>query len=211
MTDEESSDSTGRPALDQGSVVMAAVLFEGGLAPLALGLGWLLGRSPLEGFSWSIRDAFLGVVAALPMYAAFQILMRWPIRPLTRIRRFFEAELTPLFGSRPDSDLALIALAAGVGEEMLFRGVFQGALAHWLGPWEGLVAASLLFGLVHPITATYVVVAGLLGAYLGTVWIFSGNLLVVMIAHAVYDFLALRALFRGRLLSVPAAERKIPD
>lgn len=211
MTDEERSDSTGRPALDQGTVVVAAVLFEGGLAPLALAIGWLLGQSPLEGFTWSIRDTFLGVVAALPMYAMFQLLMRWPIRPLQRIRHFFEAELTPLFGSRPDSDLALIALAAGVGEEMLFRGVLQGGLAQWLGTWEGLVAASLLFGLVHPITVTYVFVAGLLGAYLGAVWIFSGNLLVVMIAHAVYDFLALRTLFRGRMLSMPVADRQIPS
>lgn len=191
-------------------VVVAAVLFEGGLAPLALALGWLLGRSPLEGFSWSIRDAILGVLAALPMYAMFQLLMRWPIGPLKRIRRFFEDELTPLFGSRPDSDLALISVAAGVGEEMLFRGVLQGVLSLWLGTWEGMVAASVLFGLVHPITATYVLVAGLLGAYLGTVWIFSGNLLVVMIAHALYDFLALRALFRRRLLSPTAVDRQIP-
>ncbi|WP_406697573.1 CPBP family intramembrane glutamic endopeptidase [Singulisphaera sp. Ch08] len=210
MTEEETSNSTDLHTPDQGMVVVAAVLFEGGLAPLALALGWLLGRSPLEGFSWSIRDAILGVLAALPMYAMFQLLMRWPIGPLKRIRRFFEDELTPLFGSRPDSDLALISVAAGVGEEMLFRGVLQGVLSLWLGTWEGMVAASVLFGLVHPITATYVLVAGLLGAYLGTVWIFSGNLLVVMIAHALYDFLALRALFRRRLLSPTAVDRQIP-
>jgi membrane protease YdiL (CAAX protease family) len=89
-------------------------------------------------------------------------------------------------------------MAAGVGEEMLFRGVLQGVLARWLGTWEGLAVASLLFGLLHPISTTYVVVAGLLGAYLGAVWILSGNLLVVVIAHAVYDYLALRALFRDR-------------
>ncbi|SIO45466.1 hypothetical protein SAMN05444166_4867 [Singulisphaera sp. GP187] len=211
MTDEEKSDSTDRPTPDQGAVVVAAVLFEGGLAPLALAIGRLVGQPPLEGFTWSIRDAFLGVLAALPMYAAFQVLMRWRIGPLDRIRRFFEAELTPLLGSRPDADLALIALAAGVGEEMLFRGVLQGGLAHWLGTWEGLVAASLLFGLLHPITTTYVLVAGLLGAYLGAVWIFSGNLLVVMIAHALYDFLALRTLLRGRVLATPAADRQIPS
>lgn len=210
MTDEETSDSTGRPGLDPGAVLVAAVLFEGGLAPLALALGWLLGRSPLQGFSWSIRDGFLGVLAAMPMYAMFQLLVRWPIRPLERIRLFFEAELVPLFGARPDSDLALIAIAAGVGEEMLFRGVVQAALSQWLGSWEGLAVASLLFGLVHPISMTYMLVAGLLGAYLGLVWILTGNLLVVMIAHALYDFLALRALLRGRLLSPPPADRQNP-
>jgi membrane protease YdiL (CAAX protease family) len=198
VTDEETSNSAGHDAPDQGRVVVAAVLFEAGLAPLALLIGWLLGRSPLEGFTWSIRDAVLGLLAALPMYGLFRLLMRWPIGPLEHLKRFFAETLTPLLGSRPDSDLALISMAAGVGEEMLFRGVLQGVLARWLGTWEGLAVASLLFGLLHPISTTYVVVAGLLGAYLGAVWILSGNLLVVVIAHAVYDYLALRALFRDR-------------
>jgi membrane protease YdiL (CAAX protease family) len=199
VADEETSNSTDHHDPDQGRVVVAAVLFEAGLAPLALLIGRLLGRSPLEGFTWSIRDAFLGLLAALPMYALFRLLMRWPIGPLERLKRFFAEALTPLLGSRPDSDLALISIAAGLGEEMLFRGVLQAVLARWLGTWEGLAAASLLFGLLHPISTTYVVVAGLLGAYLGAVWILSGNLLVVVIAHAVCDYLALRALFRDRV------------
>lgn len=183
---------------DQGRIVTAAILFEGALAPAALLLGWLLGRPPLIGFGWSFRDVVLGVLAALPMYAVFQLLIRWPIGPLERIKRFFDDELTPLLGSRTAFDYALIAAAAGVGEELLFRGVLQSAFIDWLGTWEGLAAASLLFGLLHPISPAYVVVAALLGAYLGAVQLWSGNLLVVMIAHAVYDYLALRALFHDR-------------
>ena len=38
----------------------------------------------------------------------------------------------------------------------------------------------------------------MLGAYLGLVWIASGNLLTVIVAHAVYDFVALIVLTRGR-------------
>ena len=203
MTDEDAtSESTGHDheAPDPGHMVVAAILFEASLAPLALFLGWLLGHPPLLGLKWSFRDVVVGVLAALPMYALFQLLIRWPIGPLERIKRFFADELTPLFGSRPASDLALISIAAGVGEEMLFRGVIQASLTAWLGTWEGLAAASLLFGLLHPISATYVLVAGLLGAYLGAVWLWSGNLLVVMIAHALYDYLALRALFRDASL-----------
>jgi membrane protease YdiL (CAAX protease family) len=85
----------------------------------------------------------------------------------------------------------LISLAAGVGEELLFRGLLQAAIADWLHPWAGLGIASLVFGLAHSITRTYAVLATLLGAYLGGLWLACDNLLAPMITHALYDFLAL--------------------
>jgi membrane protease YdiL (CAAX protease family) len=92
--------------------------------------------------------------------------------------------------------LVLISLLAGLGEEMLFRGVLQGFAARWLGPTVGLVIGSALFGLLHPITWTYGLLATGLGLYLGVVWLVSDNLLVVVIAHALYDFLVLVYLLR---------------
>ncbi|HEV3237849.1 MAG TPA: CPBP family intramembrane glutamic endopeptidase, partial [Gemmataceae bacterium] len=84
----------------------------------------------------------------------------------------------------------------GIGEEMLFRGFTQAALATWLGIWWALVLASVLFGLLHAITLTYAVLASLAGAYLGLVWIATDNLLAVIVAHALYDFVALTYLLR---------------
>ena len=111
--------------------------------------------------------------------------------PFVRIKRFFDHDVRPFLARRPWHDLALICLAAGVGEEMLCRGVIQGALGRWLGPGAGLIVASTLFGLLHPITPTYAIVAALIGLYLGWIWMVQGNLLCVIVAHAVYDFLAL--------------------
>jgi membrane protease YdiL (CAAX protease family) len=37
----------------------------------------------------------------------------------------------------------------------------------------------------------YLVLAGLIGLYLGGIWLATGNLLVPIIAHAMYDFVAL--------------------
>ena len=173
---------------------LALTLLEASLAPLALGLGWLLGTPPLARFAWSGRAAAMGVVAAVPMLVLLALSLRWPIGPLRRIRRFFDAEVRPVLGDRGPGDLALISLAAGVGEELLFRGVIQAALSRWLGTWAGLGVASLLFGLVHSITPAYAVIAALLGIYLGGVWMVSGNLLTVIVAHALYDFIALRLL-----------------
>ena len=60
----------------------------------------------------------------------------------------------------------------------------------------GLAVTSVLFGLLHPISFTYIVIAGLLGLYLGVVWIVNGNLLAVMVTHALYDFAVLGYLIR---------------
>jgi membrane protease YdiL (CAAX protease family) len=127
------------------------------------------------------------------------------VGPLARIKQFCREVVRPIFAPCTLLDLALISACAGIGEELLFRGVIQAALSRPLGTGLGLAAASLLFGLLHPITPVYIVLAGLMGAYLGAVWLASGNLLVVIIAHGLYDFLILAYLVRGPAPHPPAA------
>jgi membrane protease YdiL (CAAX protease family) len=177
-------------------IIIFAVFFEAGLAPFSLVLGWLFGHPPLEGFVWSLRDALWGAGAAFPLIVLFLAVLAWPIGPLARAKRFCEKEVVPLFDKSSWSELALISLSAGVGEEMLFRGVIQASLTHWLGMSWGLALASMLFGLLHPISLAYIVIAGFLGLYLGAVWVANGNLLAVMVTHALYDFAALGYLIR---------------
>ena len=59
-----------------------------------------------------------------------------------------------------------------------------------------LVAASFVFGCFHPLSATYAVLAALIGLYLGLLLIFTGNLLAPALAHGLYDFIALVCLVR---------------
>jgi uncharacterized protein len=183
-------------------IIMLAVFFEVGLAPLSLLLGWLLGHPPLGHFVWSWNDAFLGVAATIPLVVMFLAMLRWPVGPLRRVKSFCDYEVVPLLRNSSWSEIALISLSAGISEEMLFRGVVQTSIGAWLGiPW-GVVLASLLFGLFHPISLTYVVIAAILGLYLGALMLLGGNLLSVMVVHALYDFAAL-----GYLLHVrPALE-----
>jgi membrane protease YdiL (CAAX protease family) len=177
-------------------VLGLVVLVEGGLGVLALALGWLLGRPPLATWAWAVDAALEGVAACVPMLLLFLVCVSWPVGPLARIKQITRQVIRPLFASCGVIDLAGVALLAGLGEEMLFRGVLQAALADWLGTWAGLAAASLLFGLLHAITPTYAVLATLLGAYLGWLWMASGNLLAPVVAHALYDFVALLYLVR---------------
>lgn len=175
----------------------AVVLFEAALAPLALALGYAMGFSPLAGVVWDAGALPDGLLAAGPMVLFLVASLRWPVGPLKGVRAFFDREIVPTMAGRGWPDLALLSAAAGVGEEMLFRGVIQASLVGVLGPVGGVAASSALFGLVHPVSATYVAIATLLGAYLGVVWLVTGNLLVVIVAHAVYDFIALVLLLRG--------------
>jgi membrane protease YdiL (CAAX protease family) len=178
--------------------IIIAVFFEAGLAPLSLVLGWLLGYRPLESFTWSAKDALLGVVAAIPLILLFLAILRWPIGPLARVKNFCDTEVVPMLEKSSWSEIALMSFSAGVAEEMLFRGVLQASLSAWLGvPW-GLGLASLLFGLMHPISIAYMVITAILGLYLGAVWYVGENLLTVMITHALYDFAALAYLLRIR-------------
>jgi membrane protease YdiL (CAAX protease family) len=181
-----------------GVVIIFAVFFEAGLAPFSLLLGWLLGHPPLAGFVWSARDAAWGAIAALPLIALFLAMLRWPVGPLAKVKEFCEEEIVPLFDESDWSELALISLSAGVGEEMLFRGVLQASLMGWFGMGVGLALASILFGVLHPISISYIIIAGLLGLYLGGIWIYNGNLLTVMVTHALYDLAALGYLIRVR-------------
>jgi membrane protease YdiL (CAAX protease family) len=87
--------------------------------------------------------------------------------------------------------MALVAAAAGIGEELFFRGLLQAGISDCYGWPAGLILASVVFGLVHFLTAEYALYAALVGAYLGALYVFTDNLLVPIIAHALYDFVAL--------------------
>jgi len=183
--------------LSRRELVLLAFLFEGALAGLAWVLGWLLGQPPLAAIHWDVRDVLLGAAASIPMLLMFLVCVRWPVGPLARIQAFSEEVIRPLFGPCSVIELAAIATLAGLGEEMLFRGVGQEVLRRWLGVWGSVAVTNFLFALLHLITPTYAVLAGVMGLYLSGVWLASENLLVVIIAHGLYDLIALLYLTRG--------------
>ena len=181
------------------TVVLLAVLVEGGMIVAASVLGWMIDQPPLRFFAWTLRGVFWGVAAAVPLVALFFVFQRWPIGPLQRIQRFSEEVIRPLLAPCSWIDLLGISALAGLGEETFFRGVLQEAVTQWFNSvWLGILAVSILFGLMHSITFTYVVLATLMGAYLGCVWLYADhNLLAIVITHALYDFVVLLWLLRG--------------
>jgi uncharacterized protein len=186
------------PRITNFAVLAAA--FEGGLAILALCLGWWMGLPPMASFYWSATDFGWGLAATLSPLAVLAACILLPWRPLRRIVQLLDQSILPLFRECRLIEIAVISLLAGLGEEMLFRSIIQDGLAREFsapyGAIVGLIAAAVIFGLLHSMTLAYAILAALIGLYLGVIWRLSGNLLVPITAHALYDFLAIVVLLR---------------
>ena len=59
-----------------------ALAFEGGLALVASGLGWLVGHPPLDEIEATWSGLGFGLVATLPMAVVFWALVKFPVGPL---------------------------------------------------------------------------------------------------------------------------------
>jgi membrane protease YdiL (CAAX protease family) len=82
-----------------------------------------------------------------------------------------------------------IGLAPGVGEELLCRGLLQKGIEPALGPGRAVVAAALVFGILHgdPIHGAS---AAILGLYLGTVVVLAGSVRAAILCHTVNNLVA---------------------
>ncbi|RMF23550.1 MAG: CPBP family intramembrane metalloprotease [Deltaproteobacteria bacterium] len=178
------------------AVVAVSVAVEGGLGVLAVAVGVATGYPPWSTLTWNLSGALTGAAAAVPMLVFFALLWRTRRSPVASIRNELERRILPLFRECSLVELAAVCIAAGAGEELLFRGLVQGGLTSTLGDGGALVVASVLFALAHPITTLYSIVAGLLGTYLGWLWLWCGNLLAPIVAHSLYDFVGLAFVVR---------------
>jgi hypothetical protein len=187
-------------------VFLTAVLFEVALGGLALFLGWALGPSaralvpaldPAQ--LWPIaRGLLLGCAAGIPVLVVIELIRRIPWEPIQELERLTDDGMVKSLLQLRPTELIVISICAGIGEELLFRGWLMYWLAEGAGSfpatappsvalWAALIVSSVAFGLFHPITRLYVVLASLMGLYFGALVIATGNLLVPIAAHATYD------------------------
>jgi uncharacterized protein len=182
--------------LRRGLLFTYACLFELALLVLALGWGWLFQRPALSDVQWSLKSVAVGIAAAIPPSAFFIWTLNSQLRLCLHHRHLFESLLRPLFGEWSALQLLALSVIAGISEEAFFRGAVQGSLADRVNVMLAVVLASGLFGACHLLTWTYGIIAAFIGAYLGLLWIWTGNLLTPIVTHAVYDFAALMYFLR---------------
>lgn len=81
--------------------------------------------------------------------------------------------------------LIVIGIIPGIGEEVLFRGMLQRKLTQWMGNVHVAIwISALIFSAIHVQFYGFVPRA-LLGALFGYVYVWSGNIWVPILAHAV--------------------------
>jgi membrane protease YdiL (CAAX protease family) len=182
-----------RPA----NVVLIAAVFEGllGLAGWAL-CAWL--DLPLAERLTPTAGVWLRVAAAtLPMLLLLVYVTRSKWAPVVELRSRVERLVGELFQGVGWLGLAIVSLAAGLGEEVLFRGALQPLAERWWGATAGLIAASFVFALAHAVTRAYFLFALAVGLYLGWLAQHFGELVTPIFVHALYDCVALVQLQRA--------------
>lgn len=138
---------------------------------------------PLRG---TVEALLLGLGIAVGITAASSLVYRlWPAYRQSA-DFYLEIVLKPLVLP----DLIWLGLLPGMSEELLFRGVMLPAVG--LNA-TGLIASSLLFGVLHMSGLEqwpYVVWATAVGLLLGFSALATGNLLVPIVAHIVTNWLS---------------------
>jgi hypothetical protein len=157
---------------------------------VAIAVCWWFYRGPS---SWPTvvgwqEDTAIGLAVAVGLMGInYMLLMCGPdVLPLRPIRTLYRTILRPLFADVRLSDVAVISIAAGIGEELFFRGVLQ--------PEIGLVAASIVFGLVHMGgrgTFAFACWVAVMGLALGMLANVSEGLVAPIVAHSAYDAAAI--------------------
>lgn len=196
----------GEMYMTRGQLVLLAVIVEVLLGMIALVGGWLLKLPMGDWLVWSFTGLLWGLGGTVALLAILLLCRRFPVGPIGKLMGLVDERVAPIFRECQLIDLLVIAVLAGFGEELLFRGLVQGGLECWLVPWwgesggtmGGIVVASVVFGVAHPISREYAVFATVVGLLLGWLAVVTGDLLASMVAHAGYDFVALLILTKQR-------------
>ena len=169
-----------------------AFWFEGSMVGVAWLIGWFVDVNPFANLSISGPAFIWGFVGTIPLFLLFLLFYRFPVGPLYPIKRNLLEILGPVLSLCSWYELAILAVVAGVSEEILFRGVLQPWLETIAGPSGGLTLSNVIFGLLHWLTPMYALIAGLIGFYLAYSMDITGTryLVTPIVIHTLYDFLA---------------------
>ena len=166
------------------------------LGTVGLGIGayafsLLLGVPLTELIRPDINNFAIGIIATLPLAGFLWWFSNTTLEHFAAFRKsqikFFSEigfEFTP-------ARIALMAVCAGVSEELLFRGLLQSWFSTFAPAALAIIVSNLIFGMLHMRTLLYALIAGLVGVYLGVLFELTGNLVAPIVTHTLYDAVAL--------------------
>ncbi|MCA9034250.1 MAG: CPBP family intramembrane metalloprotease [Planctomycetaceae bacterium] len=177
--------------LTHAQFLISAGAFEGMLLAVAFLLGWGLSCHPTAHLHWDKTDLMMGLLATIPMLLLLAVCFVSTSKGIVAIRVFLRETLGPLLNRCNLLDLFLLALLAGLCEEVLFRGLLYFLIHPW-NPTLAVIVSNLLFGFAHAVTPFYAMLAAFMGLYLTALLAVdpTPNLLIPITAHTAYDFVA---------------------
>ena len=184
--------------INEQNFFKVACYFEGSLIVVAIVLGWIADIDPYANIIFSETAVFYGIIGTIPLFIFFVALYQIQIDAFQQVKHTLLETLAPSMHRYHWTDLFVLGAIAGITEEILFRGVIQPWMESSWGMTSGLIASSIIFGLVHAVTPLYALLATLVGIYLGLAMDYGGerNLLTPIIIHGLYDFLAFLVIVR---------------
>ena len=182
-----------RPAVRK-RLYLGAMLTQWALVALVI-LRWLLSRRlwTAIGLVPVITPGAIGVGIGV---AVIVILIVMQLRAASGDSEVFERararlqHVEPLLPHSPGElqRFRMVAVTAGICEELLFRGFLIWYFAHYTGLIQAALISSVSFGLGHAYQGVrYVFVTGLLGAFLAAVYLISGSIVLSMLIHTLMD------------------------
>lgn len=175
-----------------------ACAFEAALILLAVVLGWIANIDPFAYLHFSESAIAYGVAGTMPLFLLFLTMEQMQTESTIKIKNMLFETLGPGLYRHHWTDLLILASIAGLSEELLFRGVIQPWIESAWGMNAGLIAGNIIFGLAHAVTPLYAVLATLVGIYLSLSMDYGDrNLLLPIVIHGFYDFLAFVTLMRA--------------
>jgi membrane protease YdiL (CAAX protease family) len=158
---------------------------------IAAGIAVALGQDPLTTPSWVGLEGderlVWSVVLGGVLGAVTILATRVVARRVRGVRALHEA-LRPAVRDVDGLAIGCMALASGVGEELLFRGL--------LVPLVGVVLSALAFGLLHqvrgPARWVWASWAFGMGLLFGLLFVITGSLVGPIVAHVAINFANLR-------------------
>lgn len=200
----------------ENNIFLSGVLTEGLLILVALGLAWFGlydHRQPLSEIQWAelVSSFWIGLVATIPIGLLMWIVMILPFEWVREFNLLVDRQVAPLFRDITIPEIFALSLMAGLGEEILFRWAIQGGLetlllgsaGSTLAAGVAVLIASVLFGLCHALSTTYVVLTIVIGVYFGLLMNYTGSWIVPAVSHFVYDFFAILVISRRKRLISP--------
>jgi len=141
----------------------------------------------------SFEDAVWIVAGLIGLFVAVSL-----VGVLVTVLGADQAENTVVALGQEDPDLFLLMIPITIlfvapGEELVFRGLVQGLFRRAYGVVPAIAIASVFFGVVHYVALagsgklTYILVATLLGVFLGAIYERTENILVPIVVHGLYN------------------------